>query len=485
MPIGHFLVDYKREERGKMVLWYLPFYREHMADILAADGFASECEIDGKRAILTARAPQKLLNKFGKQIDPEVEWTSTRAKSKGKRVPTKLLATHLSEVLNEAEWKKVKEQSEALMRRADKEGYIQIGAPTILESRRLLAIVGSHGYGLDKISTGTFPTTSVIDNFNRAAIGANYTAAPFGYGGALVIVSSTLLGGANAEDDNSAYYNVATYGPHTEAYITYVTKNTDDGYGPALYIRLTDVGNDCYSVDIQDYGSATDQITKSRLDDGVPIQLDSDIAQEIAAGDSFGVEMIGSTLTPYYKSGASAWVAKTPSSDATYTAAGYIGIYIPSNVARLDNLGGGTYAGVTYTDTGLATVSGSAASGSVALTSSDTGIVKSEGKTSGADAAILTDTGIVKVSASTLSGADVLVITETGLVKAGNLILSGADTGVFIDSGLVASAGLASGSVVLIATDTGIVKAELVASGADEYTPGAVSYGGYWGIRIL
>ncbi len=351
MPPVVFIAPYAQEQRRSAPRRWLPFYNQCWADILADGGWATEAEIDGDRALIFADVSKALAKTIATSFevveDPTTVWTKTRKKPQNangevafgaKRSPCRSIEDAVAEATGQ---RALMRTAEALITRADKEGYVRLDKMQHAEMCRLLAIVGGHGYGLDRISGGTFPTTGLLDQFNRAAIGATWTTPMYGFGGALQIVSSTLLGGVNADDDNSGYLNTATYGPAAEAYITFTTKDAGtDVYGPQIFVRVA-AGIDAYAVGVEPYAAATDNILKQRIDNDVPTQLGADIAQEVAAGEKFGIEMVGSTLTPHHYTGG-AWYADTPSTDATYSAAGYIGVYCPSNVIRLDDLGGGT-----------------------------------------------------------------------------------------------------------------------------------------------
>ncbi len=357
MPVESYLTPYAQESRRGRPFRYLEFYREWNAGILAADGFASECEIDGDQAILTVRARQNILTAIGKAYpacDPEAVWTPTRAKPRnangevaldsGKRSPCKPLALHFSDVLSDADWSALKGQAEALMKRADREGYVRLDKIPHAEMSRLLAIVGGHGYGLDRISGGTFPTTGVLSSFtgvdeNPISEGGNWTNAAYTAHGLQRI--GNQLAGSTASAANDAYWNVSSYGPDSEIYTDIATADTGGADAFILIVRMQLADGDAYSIEFGTDGDVF-QVRKFRVDNAVPTQLGSSLYPDYSAGASAGGEMVGSTLVPYLKTGGS-WTALTSSSDATYSAAGYLNIYITGNVWRLDNFGGGTY----------------------------------------------------------------------------------------------------------------------------------------------
>lgn len=193
-----------------------------------------------------------------------------------------------------------------------------------------------------------FPTTGVLDDFNRAngGLGANYTQEPFndGTGGALVIASNAIRASAGSSYEG-VWYNPATFGPDSEVYMDVVTANPAGFY--ILCLRILQPSNsastgDGYFIQVDQGGP---NLKFYRQDNGVSTQLGAaDSVTAIASGDKWGVEMIGSTLTAYrYTAGAWAAYGATRS-DGTYTTAGYLGFYIfeGSLVSVFDNFSGGT-----------------------------------------------------------------------------------------------------------------------------------------------
>jgi hypothetical protein len=128
----------------------------------------------------------------------------------------------------------------------------------------------------------------------------------------------------------------------------YITINTIPNVGSAISIiaRGQDTGNvttiDGYIVTYTRV-AGTDTCNIQRLDNGVGTTLGSTISQEIAAGDSIGIQVRGSTIEGFYRSGSGAWVSLGTRTDTTYTAAGQLCVIGQGTTARLSNFGGGTY----------------------------------------------------------------------------------------------------------------------------------------------
>jgi hypothetical protein len=210
----------------------------------------------------------------------------------------------------------------------------------------------------------TFPTTSVLDVFtgtNGADLpvySANWTtlSSNAGYHELEIqgnAATSTTGAGADAADAWAT-----TYGPDCEVYATITTLPTAGGSGYVqLLARLQAVGGDNtfdgYGLEYQTQ-SGTDRLRLFRIDNSAPTYLGSgDISQDLSAGDSIGLSIVGSTLQAWYKPAAGSWATLGSSvTDTTYGSSGKIGLYANSTVVRIDSFGGGT---VTYTIAGSLT----------------------------------------------------------------------------------------------------------------------------------
>ena len=199
-------------------------------------------------------------------------------------------------------------------------------------------------------STSTsFPTSAVIDNFNRSNEGPPMTGwanvnemfGSAGTGRGFEVISNQAQ--CNTTSVNMDYKTATTYGPNVEAYVTIA----DIGVGvdsSGLAFRLSDpTGTPTGYLVI---ATASNNIRVYRMDgDSSLTQLGSDISQTVSDGDSIGITMIGSTITVYYKVGAGAWNSIGTRTDSTYTGSGYIGLWADcgtANSGKFDDLKGGT-----------------------------------------------------------------------------------------------------------------------------------------------
>lgn len=182
-----------------------------------------------------------------------------------------------------------------------------------------------------------FPTTGVLDNFNRtdaATLGANWTADILAAGyGSWAVASNT----ADATGFDSNWWNVSSFGPDSEAFVTVVTAPTAS---LRLYINIQSAGSSGMDAYELSFGPTSAFIL--RMDNGTRTQLSS-LGSGVANGDKVGLENIGDTLQAYKDTG-SGWAAwGSAVAGGGSFGAGHIGIWAQNdNAAFLDDFGGGT-----------------------------------------------------------------------------------------------------------------------------------------------
>ncbi len=181
-----------------------------------------------------------------------------------------------------------------------------------------------------------FPTTSVLDDFNRAdsaSMGANWTGALWSGEADLDIVSNqakTVTG-----TWNSAYWNPASFGPDCEVFCEWRANRV------LLNLRCVNIGAgtlDGYEAGVS---AAVNALVIFRTDNEVGTQLGAGFAQAFTAGDLIGFEAVGSSLSVYYKAAAGSWTLVGTETDGAYSAAGRIGLEVNA-AGILDDFGGGT-----------------------------------------------------------------------------------------------------------------------------------------------
>lgn len=356
MPIGWFLAPYKLRLRdGKPPRRYCA-----MDDFSAEVDEWGEVEIHGNLSIVRVRARAEVLRRVSRGSDvalqrvedPVLYWTPERsapALRGGEMVfsrKTKRMCNPLSkllmDVLDDTQQSALLRRAEALAREADQRAYYRMRGYSWELAAKLLCLLGKMGYGLSRVSTGTFPTTSLLDNFDRASLGANWSTDPYAAGQSALTITSNQA--SSSDGAGCSWYNVATYGGDCEVYIVIATKpSAGDTEIGLRTVSVGTIGVDGYDLECNVVaGAGNDLIEVNRIDNQTFTQLGASITQEWAGGDSFGLEAIGSVLTAYYKSGAGSWSAIGNRTDATYSAAGYLTLMIESTDARVDDFSGGT-----------------------------------------------------------------------------------------------------------------------------------------------
>lgn len=200
-----------------------------------------------------------------------------------------------------------------------------------------------------------FPTTPILDDFNRAA-GSLDTRLGCSNG-----VNSWFLGQINGGtttdcDVGSSQLRVsgstgdsfitASFGPDAEVYASWPVAPTSYAF---LAARIKDENTatwDGYGV-IWIAGGTGWQIR--RYDNGASTVLASSASPNVVAGDKVGMSVVGSLITAY-RYNAGAWASVVSFSDATYPLAGKIGFEFGDSTGRMTDFGGGTYvpaAGLT------------------------------------------------------------------------------------------------------------------------------------------
>lgn len=189
-----------------------------------------------------------------------------------------------------------------------------------------------------------FPTTDLIDNFNRAdenpLDGFGGWSSPGFQTYDPCKVLSNIVAPTGALSDG--YRNSVTYSA-VEVWATIVAKPEDNTL-VALTARLTNPGGantDCYALAVFTRTGLDDQVIIVRVDDGIGTTI-AEFIQEITEGDSVGLRAEGGTLETWFKPAVGSWTFLGNVVDNTYPGPGFIGLDIESTNGRWDNFGGGT-----------------------------------------------------------------------------------------------------------------------------------------------
>lgn len=200
-----------------------------------------------------------------------------------------------------------------------------------------------------RLEVSAFPTTGLIDNFNRAdenplSDGGLWTTAIFVGHSALQVLDNQVVPIAAA---GSGYRNTATF-TDVEVFATVSVLGEDDTEIFVLMGRIVSPGTagvDGYGVALEPRASG-DAIVLYRFVDSIATGINS-ILQNVAVGDSIGLRVEGTTVEVWWKPSAGAWTFLFSGTDATIVGPGNIGIYIDFHINfRGDDFGGGSIVGV-------------------------------------------------------------------------------------------------------------------------------------------
>lgn len=159
----------------------------------------------------------------------------------------------------------------------------------------------------------------------------------------LRIVTNQVTKTAGGGNWGGEYWNAATFGADTEAYVTIATVGVA-GEAVEVMLRIqspNSAGLDGYFLHVQKDAS-TDIFQLWEVLNNAQTQLGSTANQEFSSGDSVGIEAIGTTITGYYKASAGSWTSVLSATDSTTNTTGNIGVIVNGTTYRVDNFGGGT-----------------------------------------------------------------------------------------------------------------------------------------------
>lgn len=187
-----------------------------------------------------------------------------------------------------------------------------------------------------------FPTTGILDNFNRANEGpppSSGWAADATVGTNQLTTSGNTL--AAGTSNVFAYWAQSIFGPDSEVWVTLTTKSGGTNY-LALYLRFDPATHNGYELELDPVVGGTDTSQHYRVDNAVFTAIGAAISQEFSNGDGLGLEVDGTTLQGYRRSGSTWAPLGTTRSDSTYKGIGRLAIQLGNTDVVCDDFGGGT-----------------------------------------------------------------------------------------------------------------------------------------------
>jgi hypothetical protein len=199
-------------------------------------------------------------------------------------------------------------------------------------------------------ANAAFPTTGILDNFNRAdenpLANGNWTCPALLGASDLQLYGNAVAAFAN-NSSNDCYWSSASYGPDSEAYVKIIAL-PNAGSCNAVFARASNLNSSSFQTYWAEYcpvsGASNDTFTLYRFLNNTSVSIANGI-QEVSAGDSIGLEVIGTRVRMLYKPSAGAWTQILSVTDSNISGSGRIGLHSEENgLTTLDDFSGGTVA---------------------------------------------------------------------------------------------------------------------------------------------
>jgi fibronectin type 3 domain-containing protein len=185
-----------------------------------------------------------------------------------------------------------------------------------------------------------FPRTPLLDSFARpaGALGTSWQSPGLADPGTVTIVSSGVT--KSGSGASSATWSTQTFGPDQEAYLTVPILPSGSNFfqvaGRVSTLSASTVS--CYFLRVTPSTGIWDLRKKVN---GAGSSSMKTFSATFAAGDSAGLQIIGSTITAYRKPGAGAWTSVGSTTDTAIPGAGFLSFTLGDTTARGGAFGGG------------------------------------------------------------------------------------------------------------------------------------------------
>jgi RHS repeat-associated protein len=190
---------------------------------------------------------------------------------------------------------------------------------------------------------GTFPSTGILDNFNRAdgALGSNWTGPVWPSDSPDQIISQRMAPPGSGWGDD--YWSAQQFGADQEVYYTLAALGNGNSSEPLVRVQNSGTGSlRAYGLYVDDAGD-TLQIFRVENTSETPIGAAASVT--IGAGDQIGLRAVGTTISAWHRPSGGSWTQVVSVTDSTVTGPGYVGIALDSGSVRIDDFGGGTVSG--------------------------------------------------------------------------------------------------------------------------------------------
>lgn len=192
-----------------------------------------------------------------------------------------------------------------------------------------------------------FPTTSLLDNFNRANANLASGNGPLAWvvaedsgSGPAEVVSNQA--GQTQATSLRASRSGTTYGNDQELWATLTALPGTAGRYIRFYLRYSTTLNGYLCQFVRGSGSVLEFHIYKEVGGSITELATATVNQTVALGDGIGFSVIGTTLQMWYKPTAGSWTAIRTVTDTTFSTGSRVGIGFGDTIARIDDLGGGT-----------------------------------------------------------------------------------------------------------------------------------------------
>jgi hypothetical protein len=208
------------------------------------------------------------------------------------------------------------------------------------------------GGAFPTITTG--PTETFTGSNGTTPFNSNWTNNIDGFTTANPTIQSNAAAGGDTSGFSTAWWNVGTFGPDSEARYQITTHVGTIVSYPGCFLRAKDVGGsnqmDAYNpcIEIRTPGVNDGNIIYE-VANAVYTELGSSTATiDVASGDWIGGEVIGTTIRLLHSTDGTNWTQLRSETDGTLTLAGYIGFEFDGSGRRYDNAYFGTVVTASY-----------------------------------------------------------------------------------------------------------------------------------------
>ena len=178
----------------------------------------------------------------------------------------------------------------------------------------------------------SFPSTPVLDDFNREALGDDWNVLGGGWA-----ISNNQLGATTSGANSIGYKNLLAYPADQEWYFTIGAMPTTGGTDLiGMFLRMNSSSNGYLLVLAND---TTDELRFEKITAGGTDGELTRIYQNFNVGDSLGVRAEGNVFSFYRKSGG-VWSKVGEYTDSSYNHDGSVALYARGTAGRIDDFGG-------------------------------------------------------------------------------------------------------------------------------------------------